>query len=104
MTLKLSIIRRILVVLAALWFVGYASATTICANTCPDCVAVSVGVNSCSASCSAVSVTSHDAPKIKFTKLTVFYPTFHWTYAFVNINHIWKPPKQALSSSLTFMI
>jgi hypothetical protein len=99
---KLTNIRRIFVLLAALWFAGYVSATTVCANTCPDCVSVSL--NSCSASCSAVSVPSHAEVKVKFAKLDVLRSEIALLYASVNTVNIWKPPKQAVPSELQLVI
>jgi hypothetical protein len=94
---KLSNIRRFIILLSVVWFAGYASATTICANTCPDCVSVSL--NSCSASCSAVSVPSAAVVKVKFTKFEVLQPEIALIYASVHTANIWKPPKQAVLSS-----
>ena len=106
MPLKLSNIRRIFVLLVALWFAGYASATAVCANSCPDCVSVSVStsVNSCNASCSAASVPSHELVKVKLLKPTV--QNFELPLIFVSVNtaNIWKPPKQAVPSSLQLVI
>lgn len=102
MTSKLSTIRRFIILLSVVWFAGYASATTICANTCPDCVSVSL--NSCSASCSAVSVTSHAMAKVKLPKPPVQTLEFPLIYASVDTANIWKPPKQIGPSSSLFVI
>jgi hypothetical protein len=98
MTLKLTNIRRFIVLLCAVWFAGYASATTVCTNTCPDCVSISL--NSCSASCSAVSVPSYDVVKIKITKPSAESAESSLLYVSINDANIWKPPKEvALYSS-----
>jgi hypothetical protein len=102
MTFKLSNIRRFLILLSVVWFVGYASATTICANTCPDCVSVSL--NSCSASCSAVSVPSYGVVKVKLPKPVVQSAELPLIYVSVNTANIWKPPKQAAVSSSQLVI
>jgi hypothetical protein len=102
MTLKLSNIRRFIVLLCAVWFAGYASATTVCANTCPDCVSISL--NSCSASCSAASVPSHVLVKVKLPKPVVQSTELPLIYVSVNTANIWKPPKQAVPSSFHFVI
>ena len=104
MPLKLSIIRRIFVLLAAQWFAGYVSATVVCANTCPDCVAISASVNSCSASCAAVSVPSHEMVTFKFTKPMNESADFALIYTSIHTANIWKPPKQAVPSSMPFVI
>ena len=102
MTSKLSNIRRLILALSIVWFAGYASATTVCANSCPDCVSVSL--NSCSASCSAVSVPSLAEVKVKFTKLVVLQPEIALIYASVNTANIWKPPKQTVTSSFESVV
>ena len=102
MTFKLNIIRRILVVLAALWFAGYVSATTVCANSCPDCVTVSL--NSCSASCSAVSVPSNAVVRVKLPQPSVQSPEFSLIFVSIYTSNIWKPPKQAVVSSFQLVI
>lgn len=84
MIFKLSVIRRIFVVVATLWFAGYASATVICANTCPDCAAMSATASSCTATCAAVSVLTQELAALKFAKpaketpdFAVFYTSVH---------------------------
>jgi hypothetical protein len=101
---KLSIIHRVFVLLAALWFAGYASATVVCANSCPDCVSVSASVNSCNASCSAVSVPSYEVVKVKLSKPTVQNLELPLIFVSVHTANIWKPPKQALPSSFELVI
>jgi hypothetical protein len=102
MTLKLSNIRRFIILLSVVWFAGYASATTICANTCPDCVSISL--NSCSASCSAATVPSQSLAKLKPVKPAVESPEFSLLYVSINTANIWKPPKQTVLYSLRLVI
>jgi hypothetical protein len=102
MTLKLSNIRRIIILLCVVWFAGYASATTICANTCPDCMSVSL--NSCSASCSAVTVPSHAVVKVKCPKAVLESAELPLIYVSVQIANIWKPPKHAVPSSFQLIV
>jgi hypothetical protein len=97
MTSKLNNIRRFIILLCVVWFAGYASATTICANTCPDCVSVSL--NSCSASCSAVGVPTHEVVKVKLPKPAVQSLELPLLYVSVHSANIWKPPKQPVPSS-----
>jgi hypothetical protein len=96
MTSKLSTIRRIIILLSVVWFAGYASAATICANTCPDCVSVSL--NSCSASCSAIGVPSLAVLKVKLPKPVVQSVDLPLNYASAHTANIWKPPKQTAPS------
>jgi hypothetical protein len=102
MTLKLSNIRRIIILLCVVWFAGYASATTICANTCPDCVSVSL--NSCSASCSAVTVPSNGVLKVKIPKSVIQNAELPLIYVSVQIANIWKPPKHPSPSSFQLVV
>ena len=102
MLFKLSNLRRVIILLSVVWFAGYASATTICANTCPDCVSVSI--NSCSASCSALSVPAHEVVKVKLPKPPVQSLELPLLYDSVHSANIWKPPKQAVLSSSQFVI
>jgi hypothetical protein len=102
MTSKLSNIRRFIILLSVVWFAGYASATTLCDNTCPDCLSVSL--NSCSASCSAVSVPSYGVVKSKLPKPVVQSVELPLIYVSVNTVNIWKPPKQAVPSALQLVI
>lgn len=102
MTLKLSNIRRFIILLCVVWFAGYVSATTVCANTCPDCVSVSL--NSCSASCSAVGVPALEVVKIKLPKPPVQSLELPLLYVSVHSANIWKPPKQAVFSSSQLVI
>jgi hypothetical protein len=102
MTSKLSNIRRIIILLSVVWFAGYVGATTVCANTCPDCVSVSL--NSCSASCSAASVSSHVVVKVKLPKPVVQSAELPLIYVSVHTANIWKPPKQPVPSSLQLVI
>jgi hypothetical protein len=104
MTSKLSNFRRFLILLSVVWFAGYASATAVCANSCPDCVSVSASVNSCNASCAAVSVPSHEVLVFKSTKPLKEIADFALIYASVDTANIWKPPKQAVPSSLPLVI
>jgi hypothetical protein len=99
MTFKLSNIRRFIILLSVVWFAGYASATSICDNTCPDCVSVSVSLNSCSASCSAATVPSLAMQNVKLPKPGVHSDEMPLIYVSANTANIWKPPKQAVSSS-----
>lgn len=91
MTPKFSTIRRFFILLAVVWFAGYVSATTVCANSCPDCVSVSL--NSCSASCSAVSLPTAVAAKTKFLQEDVQRAEFALIYVSAYTADIWKPPK-----------
>lgn len=102
MTLKLSSIRRFIILLSVVWFAGYASATTVCANSCPDCMSVSL--NSCSASCSAVTVPSHGVLKVKLPRVAVQSDTLPLNYLSVQIANIWKPPKHAVPSSFQLVV
>ena len=102
MTSKLSNIRRFFILLSVVWFAGYASATTVCANTCPDCVSVSL--NSCQASCSAVAVPSLDTVKIKFFKPDIQSTELALIYVSIHAANIWKPPKQAVPFSSQVVI
>jgi hypothetical protein len=102
MTSKLSTFRRIIILLSVVWFAGYVRATTVCMNTCPDCVSVSL--NSCSASCSAVSVPSYGVVKVKLPKPVVQSVELPLIYVSVNTANIWKPPKQAVPSSSQLVI
>lgn len=102
MTSQLSYIRRIIILLSVVWFAGYASATTVCANSCPDCMSISL--SSCSATCAAASVPSHAVVKVKLPKPVVENTELPLIYASVNTANIWKPPKQAVPSSLHIVI
>ena len=104
MSSKLSNIRRFIILLSVMWFAGYASATVVCANSCPDCVSASASVSSCSASCAAVSVPSHDMVTFKFAKLVKESVDFPLIYAFLHTANIWKPPKQVVPSSSQLVI
>ena len=102
MTSKLSNLRRFLILLSVVWFAGYASATTVCANSCPDCVSVSL--NSCSASCSAVALPSLAVVKVKLPKPEIQNAELPLMYVSIHTANIWKPPKQAVPSSSPFVI
>jgi hypothetical protein len=102
MTSKLSNIRRFFILLSVVWFAGYASATAICDNTCPDCVSVSL--NSCSASCSAATVPSLGMQNVKLPKPEVQSAEMPLIYVSAHTVNIWKPPKQAGSSSSLLVI
>ena len=102
MTSKLSNIRRFILALCVMWFAGYASATSVCANSCPDCV--SVILNSCTASCSAVSVPTHEVVKVKLYKPSIQTAELPLMYVSVNTVNIWKPPKQTVPSSFESVI
>ena len=102
MTLKLSSIRRFIILLSVVWFAGYASATTVCANSCPDCMSVSL--NSCSASCSAVTVPSQGVLKVKLPKSVVLSAELPLIYISVHTANIWKPPKHAVPSSFQLVV
>jgi hypothetical protein len=104
MTSKLSNIRRFFILLSVVWFAGYASATVVCANSCPDCISVSASVNSCNASCSAVGVPSHEMAKVKLPKPAVQNLELPLIFVSVHTANIWKPPKQALPSSFELVI
>jgi hypothetical protein len=99
---KLSNIFRVFILLSVMWFAGYVSATTVCASTCPDCVSVSI--NSCSASCSAVGVPSYAVVKVKLPKPVFQGAELPLIYVSVNTANIWKPPKQAVPSLFHFLI
>ena len=102
MTLKLSSIRRFIILLSVVWFAGYASATTVCANSCPDCMSVSL--NSCSASCSAVTVSSQGVLKVKLPKSVVISAELPMIYISVLTANIWKPPKHVVPSSFQLVV
>ena len=102
MTSQLSNIRRFFILISIVWFAGYASATTVCANSCPDCVAISL--SSCNVTCSAVGVPSQELVKVVFTKFAVKSSEYALIYASVNMANIWKPPKYAVLSSANLVI
>ena len=102
MTSKLSNISRFFILLSVVWFAGYASATIVCANTCPDCVSVSL--NSCKASCSAVTVPSGDTVRIKFSKPEIQSVELALIYVSISTANIWKPPKHAVPSSFQLVV
>jgi hypothetical protein len=104
MTSKLSNIRRFFILLSVVWFAGYASATAVCANSCPDCESVSTSVNSCNASCSAAGVISQNVVKVKLPKPAVQSIDIFLIYASVDTANIWKPPKQVVPFSSPFVI
>ena len=102
MIIKLDNIRRFLILLCVVWFAGYASAAIVCANTCPDCVSISL--NSCSTTCSVATVPSHGLGKFKSAKPAVESPEFSLLYVYISTANIWKPPKQAVPSSSQLVI
>ena len=104
MTIKLTSLRRIFVLVAALWFAGYANTTVICANTCPDCIAMSATANSCSATCAAVSVPTQTTVALPFAKPAKENTDFAAVYTSIYAAHIWKPPRQVATSSFEFVI
>ena len=101
-TSKLSTIRRFIILLSVVWFAGYASVTTVCANSCPDCMSVSL--NSCSASCSAVTVPSQGVLKVKLPQSVVLSAELPLIYSSVYNANIWKPPKHAVPSSFQLIV